>query len=768
MVGGRWWGGRQPRLVLVVIAALALLSNTACSLPSRSKLTKAQGRPPPNIHGSAATAAKSQKQKKKPKKGRASQGGGGGGSQVSTYVTFHDSSGAPIQLRKKAWDRIVAETQLTPMDVSPAKAMQEERRMNARVASGELDETAWHAHQYVMASTGNVDSARILLEYGVAPSLQKQAQEGTPLQLAAQRGDYDTVEKIVEGAEKGLVMHEMSQSPLCAAAMMGHADIVALLLREGHDPESKGANGATPLMLAASVGHLHVMDTLLQAGAAVDGRHKFAGSTALHFAAEMGQEKAVRKLCAAGADVEAEKNHGGRPLHTAADTNQPKVVAALLECGAERNSLLLDDTTPLYLAAQNGYTEVARVLVEHRCVSEFCRAQRRASVDFEMPSGPSSSQVSTQHADAGSIKAFFEGGNGATAIHAACENGHLGVVKVLAENGVDVNTRGMQGVTPLYSAISYNHPAITRYLLVSAKADPNTRMKRDGASALVVALTMGRGRGGGGALTHLKMLLEEAPAPGCELELRTKQGHTALMVAVGLGQAEAVALLLSHGADPNAVMRPPPPRKGPKKSKKKRGDDGDAAAALGGGGTSVLEQAVEGGDSAVVSALLRAGAQPAAVVAGGQSALHTAAAAVRRDGEALLLRLLLRALAAAGGGGGGGGVDARVVSSGATALMVAARAGHAAGVRLLLEAGADPNARAGVSLHGATALYLACEHGRLEAAQQLVRGAGAALRLQPQLVAHRTTPLIAAVRALTAAAASIMHACCAGNGPCAR
>ena len=68
----------------------------------------------------------------------------------------------------------MAETQLEPMDISPAKAMQEERRMNSRVASGELDETAWHAHQYVMASTGNVDSARILLEYGVAPALQKQ------------------------------------------------------------------------------------------------------------------------------------------------------------------------------------------------------------------------------------------------------------------------------------------------------------------------------------------------------------------------------------------------------------------------------------------------------------------------------------------------------------------------------------------------------------------------------------------------------------------
>ena len=40
-------------------------------------------------------------------------------------------------------------------------------------------------------------------------------------------------------------------------------------------------------------------------------------------------------------------------------------------------------------------------------------------------------------------------------------------------------------VTPLYSAISYNHPDITRYLVAEAKADPDIRMKQDGATALV-------------------------------------------------------------------------------------------------------------------------------------------------------------------------------------------------------------------------------------------------------------------------------------------
>jgi ankyrin repeat protein len=487
---------RAPMLPLLLLPLLLLLLDTctqpvlaAGSLPSRSKLKVARPPPPPPPPPAPPPD-------------------GGAGSQLSTYVTFHDSAGTPIQLYKKTWDKIVKDTPLEPMDLEPAEAMQKEREMNQRVSSGEHDESAWHQHQYVMASSGNVDSARILMEYGVAPSLQKMSQDGvaSPLQQAALSGSYDDAEQLLENGETGIVLHEMSQQPLVAAAMMGHADIVGLLLREGHDAEVTGANGATALMVAASMGHLLVLDVLIQHGAKLDARHKFAGSTAIHFAAEMGEVAAVKRLCSAGADVESEKTHGGRALHTAADTNQPEVITALLECGAKRNALLMDDTTALYLAAQNGFTEVARALVEHKCESEFCLAQKEAAaIDFEMPSGPESSQVQTKMDGAfGSIKSFFETGNGATALHAACENvrtvhsrctqkswhgdtsfslcsfsvhshslwcllmavtnnkqGHLGVVKILATNGVDVNSRGMQGVTPLYSCISYNHPDIT-------------------------------------------------------------------------------------------------------------------------------------------------------------------------------------------------------------------------------------------------------------------------------------------------------------------
>ena len=38
----------------------------------------------------------------------------------------------------------------------------------------------------------------------------------------------------------------------------------------------------------------------------------------------------------------------------------------------------------------------------------------------------------------------------------------VAVVKILVAAGVNVNSRGMQGVTPLYSAITYKHLDIAR------------------------------------------------------------------------------------------------------------------------------------------------------------------------------------------------------------------------------------------------------------------------------------------------------------------
>src|ERR1044071_4480718 len=51
------------------------------------------------------------------------------------------------------------------------------------------------------------------------------------------------------------------------------------------------------------------------------------------------------------------------------------------------------------------------------------------------------------------------------ALNRATVNGHLEVVKLLVENGADVNGRGKNGNTPLYCAIENLDPELIKYLL---------------------------------------------------------------------------------------------------------------------------------------------------------------------------------------------------------------------------------------------------------------------------------------------------------------
>lgn len=66
------------------------------------------------------------------------------------------------------------------------------------------------------------------------------------------------------------------------------------------------------------------MRALLDSGTAVNSADE-SGSTALHFAADRGQQEAVQLLLDAGADVNTQDHDGQTPLHYAAACGQQKV-----------------------------------------------------------------------------------------------------------------------------------------------------------------------------------------------------------------------------------------------------------------------------------------------------------------------------------------------------------------------------------------------------------------------------------------------------------
>jgi len=87
-----------------------------------------------------------------------------------------------------------------------------------------------------------------------------------------------------------------------------------------------------------------------------------------------------------------------------------------------------------------------------------------------------------------------EVGNGATALHAAVENGHLAAVRALLNGGAR-QLCSMQGASPLLIAIQYRHPEIALELLDwngdndSAHIDAAT--PHDGSRPLIAATYFG-------------------------------------------------------------------------------------------------------------------------------------------------------------------------------------------------------------------------------------------------------------------------------------
>jgi uncharacterized protein len=270
---------------------------------------------------------------------------------------------------------------------------------------------------------------------------------------------------------------------------------------------------------------------------------------------------------------------------------------------------------------------------------------------------------------------------GATALYAAAEFQDPGVIKSLLAAGADPNVALMSGETPLMAAARTGNAATVRALL-EAGAEPNAKEKNGGQTSLMWAAA-----GGFSAVTG------ELVRHKADVNIRSKTGSTALMFA-SRGDLASVRTLLDAGADPNVEI---PDWKG---------------TALGIASTT--------GQPDIVEALLAKGADINHRDDNSFTPLHSAV----RDsdyGEEREQR-------------------ARAVAT----------------VKVLLAHGADPNARLHqekptvraldeVEFEGATPIALAAEVNNLDAIKLLVDAGG-----DPNIpTAHGTTPLMLASGAAT-------------------
>jgi ankyrin repeat protein len=159
--------------------------------------------------------------------------------------------------------------------------------------------------------------------------------------------------------------------------------------------------------------------------------------------------------------------------------------------------------------------------------------------------------------------------DGITALIAAATHGRIAAVKFLLDHNADPNAAGKSGQTPLMAAAENNHAEILQ-LLLDHRANPVAK-DHNGWSALLKAVyrnnvacvqilaerdRQGLGRGLLvasllGFKEAVKILLDS----GAEVDARSEDRRTPLMLAASKGNKEIVKMLLDAGADPALTDR---------------------------------------------------------------------------------------------------------------------------------------------------------------------------------------------------------------------
>lgn len=154
-------------------------------------------------------------------------------------------------------------------------------------------------------------------------------------------------------------------SPVADAARRGDSTGLKALLSQGADVNAPQGDGMTALHWAAERGDQAMADMLIFAGSNVSAVTRLGHYTPLHLAARSGSAPVVAALLKAGASVSALTSTGGvTPLHLAASSGNPAVVTQLLDKGADINATETEwHQTPLIFATAADRVEVVRLLL---------------------------------------------------------------------------------------------------------------------------------------------------------------------------------------------------------------------------------------------------------------------------------------------------------------------------------------------------------------------------------------------------------------------
>lgn len=391
---------------------------------------------------------------------------------------------------------------------------------------------------HVAARRGDAEIIKMLLEAGAFVDARNGDDE-SPLLNVIQRGGVldsrwyprservvSTDEEVMETArlfiESGCTMDAADGNAyLYEACWQGRTTLVRFLLSLGADPHRQTESPQTCLGVAAMHGHTDVVQILLYLKVEVNTTSKY-GFAPLVEAVRLGELDAIKLLVErGGGDVNFADGHGNTPLHVALSPGvlangiprympgsegrvpQPKppfnegLVRYLIDRGADVHAVTSKGISMLSVAVSYSNDAIVAMLLKEGAITgaadEILRLIIRAAYSKKEATAKRLLQQESA-ADLDCSKLY-------PALHAACKNEDLEIVKLLVETGADVNALDEKGQSCLQLAI--NHDQICQFLI-----------------------------------EH-----------GADVEQQLNWGYTALLFAVEYGLLDTVDVLINAGAD---------------------------------------------------------------------------------------------------------------------------------------------------------------------------------------------------------------------------
>ncbi|XP_054762960.2 transient receptor potential cation channel subfamily A member 1-like [Lytechinus pictus] len=278
--------------------------------------------------------------------------------------------------------------------------------------------------------SGDLKDLRNLLDENISFNVNKLDKNNLALLHHASINNRDFIarELLSRGADVDVTELDIKATPLHAAARMNSADVAHVLLARCADVNKRTTGGMTPLHISARRGHVEITKILVTLGKA---------------------------------DVSAIDNDECTPLHLAATNGSMGVCKLLVEHGAYIRAKDANYYTPLMKAVMNGHIDLINMFLEtakKTCIpvgDYLMDEDNESNTSLHLAVSKRRTEVIQRLLDNG-VDVNVRKKNGMTPIHIAAMNGATTTVMQLIENGADIDMKDNEGMTPLHRATVYN------------------------------------------------------------------------------------------------------------------------------------------------------------------------------------------------------------------------------------------------------------------------------------------------------------------------